>query len=53
MSRKTRSLVKGSAVIIAGIAVLLYMGILNIPALAGYSFWILLIGFGLVLLVSR
>jgi hypothetical protein len=53
MNRKTRSMTKGIAVVIAGIGALLEMGILNIPAMAVYSFWILLMAFGLVLLVSR
>lgn len=53
MSRKTRSLIKGTSVIIAGVAVLLHMDILNVPSIAGYDFWILLIAFGLTLLVSR
>lgn len=46
-------MIKSASVIIAGVAVLLFMGILNIPSIAGYSFWILLIAFGLTLLVSR
>ena len=53
MSRRTRSLIKGTAVVIAGISVLLFTNILNIPALAGYSYWILLIAFGMVLITSR
>jgi hypothetical protein len=46
-------MIKGIAMVIAGISVLLYMGILNIPAFAGYAFWILLISLGLTLLASR
>lgn len=53
MSRRTRSLIKGISVIIAGISFLLFMNILNIPALQPYTYWILFVAFGLTLLVSR
>ena len=53
MSRKNRSLIKGFAVIIAGISILSYMGVLVIPGLSQYNYWILVIAFGLVLLVSK
>ena len=53
MSRKNRSIIKGLAVIIAGISILSYMHVLVIPGLMQYNYWILVIAFGLVLLVSK
>ena len=53
MGRKMRNLFKGIAVIIAAVAVLLEMDILNLPDLAPFSFWIMVIAFALMMLASR
>lgn len=53
MGRKMRSLLKGIALIIATVSVLTHIQILNIPQLYDYSFWLMVIAFGLVLLVSK
>ncbi|MFW5760392.1 MAG: twin-arginine translocation signal domain-containing protein [Cyclobacteriaceae bacterium] len=53
MGRKFRNFLKGIAVLVATVAVLLEMDILNLPGLAIYSFWILVISFAVVLIASR
>ncbi|MGK7396942.1 MAG: hypothetical protein ACNS62_20365 [Candidatus Cyclobacteriaceae bacterium M3_2C_046] len=53
MSRKTRSLIKGIAVVLAGLSILAHMDILMIDFLKIYDYWLLVISFGLILLVSR
>jgi len=53
MSNKTRSLLKGIAVLIVLMAVLMEMSVVIIPFLAIYKFWIVVIAFGLVLITSR
>jgi hypothetical protein len=53
MSNKTRSILKAIAVILVLLAVLMDLGIIFIPALAYYKFWIVVIAFGLVLISSR
>jgi hypothetical protein len=53
MSNKTRSILKGIAVVLVLLAVLMHTGTVAIPALAVYRFWIVVISFGVVLITSR
>jgi hypothetical protein len=54
MGRKLRNFLRGVAVLIAVIAVLLEMGIVEILNVGqAQSFWILLISFGVILIASR
>ena len=53
MSNKTRSVLKGLAVLLVLLAVMMQMQWVVIPALAGYTFWMVVIAFGLVLFSSR
>lgn len=53
MSNKTRSVLKGIAVILVLLAVLMELRIVIIPAVAVYKFWIVVIGFGLMTISSK
>lgn len=53
MSNKTRSVIKAIAVILVLLAVLMHLGWLVIPAIAIYKFWIVVIGFGLLLIGGK
>lgn len=53
MSNKTRSVLKAIAVILVLLAVVMKLGYVNIPALAGYTFWMVIIAFGTLLIVSK
>ncbi len=53
MSSKTRNAFKGLAVILVILAVVMELDILIIPALVAYKFWLSIIGFALLLFVSR
>jgi hypothetical protein len=53
MSRRNRFLIKFFAIIIVLVTVFLELGILNISFLAPYKYWMSVLGFGLLLLVSR
>jgi hypothetical protein len=53
MSNKTRSIIKLIAVLLVLLAVLIKMGIVIIPALSAYIFWMVVIAFGMVLISSR
>jgi hypothetical protein len=53
MSNRTRSIVKGVAVLLVLLAVMMQMHWAVIPALAGYKFWMVVIAFGMVLISSR
>ena len=53
MSNKTRSVLKGIAVIIVLLAVLMQLQIVIIPFLVPYKFWMVVIGFGLLLVGSK
>lgn len=53
MTSRTRALFKGIALLMVLLAVVMQLQIIIIPALAGYSFWIVVAGFGLLLLASR
>lgn len=53
MNNKTRSMLKALAVIVVLVAVLLETGILNLPSLLRYSFWMVVVSFGVLLISSR
>ncbi len=53
MSNKTRSIVKAVAVLFVILAVTIRLGWISIPAINAYSFWIVVIAFGVVLITSR
>lgn len=53
MSNKTRSILKGIAVIIVLLAVLMQLQIVIIPFLVPYKFWMLVIAFGMLLIGSK
>ena len=53
MSNKTRSVLKGVAVVMVLLAVVMHIGWVIIPAIAVYRFWIVVIAFGLLLISSK
>ncbi len=53
MSNKTRAILKGIAVILVLLAVLMQLQIVIIPSIAVYRFWIVVISFGLMLISSK
>jgi hypothetical protein len=53
MSNRTRSIVKGVAVLMVLLVVMMQMGWVVIPAIAGYKIWIVIIAFAMVLISSR
>ncbi|WMN13046.1 hypothetical protein QYS49_35425 [Marivirga salinae] len=53
MSRKSRNLIKLVAIIIVLVLVFMELGIIAIPALATYKFWLSVVAFAMVLLASR
>ncbi|WKZ60728.1 MAG: hypothetical protein QY309_04435 [Cyclobacteriaceae bacterium] len=53
MSNKTRNIIKGIAVLLVLLAVMMQMQWVLIPALAVYKFWMVVIAFALVLITSR
>jgi hypothetical protein len=53
MSNKTRAILKGIAVILVLLAVLMHMQIVIIPAIAVYRFWLVVLSFGLLLISSK
>ncbi len=53
MKYKTRSLVKGLAVLIVLLAVLMELEILIVPELMAYKLWLVVIGFAMLLVISR
>lgn len=53
MSNKARSIIKGIAVILVLLAVLMQMSWIIIPAISVYKFWIVVISFGLLLIASK
>jgi len=50
---KTRSILKGIAVILVLLAVLMELKIIIIPAIVVYKLWIVVIAFGLLLIGSK
>jgi len=53
MSNKTRSVIKGIAVILVLLAVLMNLNWIIIPAVSVYKFWIVVVSFGLLLIASK
>lgn len=53
MSNKTRNLLKLIAVIIVVIMVLMHTGVIGIPMLVAYKFWLMVIAFCLVIIGSK
>ncbi len=53
MSNKTRNLLKLVAVIIVLVMVLMHTGIIGVPMLNPYKFWLMVIAFGLVVVSSK
>jgi hypothetical protein len=53
MSNKTRSILKAIAVIFVLLAVLMELRMVIVPAIAVYNFWIVVGGFGLMLVSSK
>jgi hypothetical protein len=53
MSNRTRSIVKGIAVLIVLLTVMMQMNWIAIPAIAAYKYWLVVIAFGLVLISSK
>jgi hypothetical protein len=53
MSTKTRSILKAIAVILVILAVCMHLGWIIIPLIVPYKFWIVLLGFGLLLLAGK
>ncbi|HMQ01232.1 MAG TPA: hypothetical protein PKC24_15735 [Cyclobacteriaceae bacterium] len=53
MSNKTRSILKAIAVLMVLLAVLMEMGWVVIPAIAGFKLWIVIAAFGILLISSR
>jgi hypothetical protein len=53
MSNKTRSILKGVAVILVLLAVVMQVGWVIVPAISVYRFWIVVIAFGLLIISSK
>jgi hypothetical protein len=53
MSNKTRSIVKAIAVVLVLLAVAMQLHWVAIPSIVAYRFWMVVIGFGMVLISSR
>ncbi len=53
MSNKTRSILKAIAVVIVLMAVLMDLGIVMIPAISIYKFWMVVVAFGVMLITSK
>ncbi|MGE0772316.1 MAG: hypothetical protein AB7K37_11425 [Cyclobacteriaceae bacterium] len=53
MSNRTRSILKAVAVVLVLLAVLMELNFVIIPAISVYKFWIVVVGFGLMLISSK
>ncbi|MDH4057861.1 MAG: hypothetical protein OEU76_03815 [Cyclobacteriaceae bacterium] len=53
MSNRTRSIVKGVAVLLVLLMVMMQMNWVVIPAIVAYKFWIVVVAFGLLLISSK
>ncbi len=53
MSNKTRSILKAIAVMFVLLAVLMQLGVVIIPAISVYKFWIVVISFAVLLIASK
>ena len=53
MSNKMRNVLKAVAVLLVLLAVLMQLQVVIIPALRAYTFWIVVIAFGLMTISSK
>lgn len=53
MSNKTRSILKTAAVILVILAVMMHQRWVVIPAISPYTFWLVVIAFGVLLISSK
>jgi hypothetical protein len=53
MSNKTRAILKGIAVILVLLAVLMHLHVVIIPAISVFRFWMSILAFGLLLISSK
>ena len=53
MSKRNKFLIKFFAILVVLISVLLELDVLNISFLEPYKYWMSVLGFGMLLLVSR
>jgi hypothetical protein len=53
MSNKARSVLKGIAVVLVLLAVVMQLGWVIIPSISVYKFWFVVIAFGLLLISSK
>jgi hypothetical protein len=53
MTPKTRSLIKGIAVLIVLLAVLIEMQFVHIPTLYSYKLWLVVIAFAMILFTTK
>ena len=53
MSNKTRSVLRAIAVVVVLLAVLMELGMVMIPSLAGFKFWMVVIGYGIMLISAK
>lgn len=53
MSNRTRSILKGIAVVLVLLAVVMQLGWVIIPSISVYKFWFVVIAFGLLLISSK
>jgi hypothetical protein len=53
MSNKTRSVLKGIAVVLALLAVVMQLHWVIVPSISEYRFWFVVIAFGLLLISSK
>ena len=53
MSNKARSIIKGIAVVLVLLAVVMQLGWVIVPSITVYKFWFVVIAFGLLLISSK
>jgi hypothetical protein len=53
MSNKTRSILKGIAIGLVVLAVIMHISLVIIPVIAPYKFWMVITGFVLLLISSK
>jgi hypothetical protein len=53
MSNKTRSVLKGIAIFLVLLAIVMKQQWIIIPAIYGYIFWMVVVAFGLLLVSSK
>lgn len=53
MSRKSRNLIKLVAIVLILVLVFMEIGVIAIPVIVPYMFWLSVVAFGMVLITSR